>query len=137
MQKMERVRYFYETVVSKHLLDEIPAYVADCCAVRMGETVALSGITGMKQHLSEVRKTYPIFRMSIIRQYCDGDCVISEFEAECVHGGTWLGIKPTGKTLTFTGVNIDRMAGGKIIEHCGYMNTFETLLKAKMIHPAD
>ena len=89
----------------------------------------------MKQHLIDVRKTYPDLKMTIIRQYCDGDYVISEFIAEGTHKGEWLGMKPTGKRLTFNGVDIDKIADGKIIEHGGAMNTFETLLEEKIIQP--
>ena len=37
------------------------------------------GIDGMRQHLAEVKKTYPDYTMNIIKQYADGDYVISEF----------------------------------------------------------
>ena len=39
----------------------------------------------------EVRKTYPDLKMKIIRQYSDGDTVISEFTMEGTHLGEWLG----------------------------------------------
>lgn len=29
----------------------------------------------------------------------------------------WFGMKPTGKPITFTGVYVDRVLEGKIIEH--------------------
>lgn len=51
------------------------------------------------------------------------------------HEGEWIGIKPTHKKLSFTGVNIDRVINGKIIEHGGSVNTFETLLEANLIKP--
>ena len=68
-------------------------------------------------------------------QYSDGDYVISEFTAEATHKGEWLGIKPTGNRLSFAGVDIDKVEGGKTMEHSGAMNTFEALLEAKMIQP--
>ena len=52
--------------------------------LRIGESIIPVGIEGMKQHMIEVRKTYPDLKMTIIRQYTDGDTVISElntFEA--------------------------------------------------------
>lgn len=39
-----------------------------------------------------------------------------------------MGIKPTGKPVTFTGVNVDRVVGGKIVEHGGAANLFGPLL---------
>jgi predicted ester cyclase len=136
MDIKEKIKYFYENITSNHLIDEIPNYVSENCKVRIGETIIPVGIDGMKQHMIEVRKTYPDLKMTIIRQYCDGDYVISEFIVEGTHQGEWLGMKPTGKKLTFTGVDIDKIADGKIIEHGGAVNTFETLFEAKIIQPS-
>ena len=84
----------------------------------------------------DVRKTYPDLKMTIIHQYCDGDYVISEFVMEGTHKGEWLGMKPTGKKLYITGVDIDKVVDGKIVEHGGAANTFEALFEAKIICPA-
>jgi predicted ester cyclase len=73
--------------------------------------------------------------MRIIRQHCDGEYVISEFIMQGKHEGQWIGIKPTGRTLSFNGVDIDRMVDGKIVEHGGAVNTFETLLENRLIQP--
>jgi predicted ester cyclase len=35
------------------------------------------------------------------------------------HQGVWLGIPPTGKQFTETGIYIFRMAGGKVVERWG------------------
>ena len=45
----------------------------------------------------------------------------------------WIWIKPTGKRLVFTGVDIDKVIDGLIVEHGGAVNTFETLFEAGMI----
>lgn len=136
MDIKERIKYFYEIVTSNNLIDELHKYVSDKCTIKIGEKIIPVGIDGMKQHLIDVRKTYPDLKMTIIRQYCDNDYVISEFIAEGTHKGEWLGMKPTGKKLVFTGVDIDKLVDGKIIEHGGAMNTFDTLFEAKIIQPA-
>ena len=59
--------------------------------------------------------------------------VISEFIMQGTHKGEFIGIKPTNKVLTFSGVDIDRVVDGRIIEHGGATNTFETLLKNELI----
>jgi predicted ester cyclase len=45
-------------------------------------------------------------------------------------------MKPTGKRLRMTGVDIDRLVDGKIVEHSGAVNTFEALFEAGIIKPA-
>ncbi|WP_077612590.1 ester cyclase [Clostridium sp. Marseille-P2415] len=136
MDNKEKVKYFYEHVTSNHLIDEVCEYVSDACTIRLGESTIPVGIEGMQQHMVEVRKTYPDLKMTITRQYCDGDYVISEFIMEGTHKGEWLGMKPTGKKICITGVDIDKVVDGKIIEHGGAANTFDALFEAGIIRPA-
>lgn len=43
--------------------------------------------------------------------------------------------KPAHKRLSFTGVDIDKVVDGKIVEHGGAVNTFETLYESHLIGP--
>ena len=135
MENKDIVTYFYETVVSENLLDQVSQYVSENCVVKAGETIIHVGVDGMKQHLIDVKKTYPDYTMKIIKQYVDGDYVISEFIMEGTHEGEWIGIKPTHKRLSFTGVDIDKVIDGKIVELGGAVNTFETLYEHHLIKP--
>ena len=135
MDIKEKIKHFYEVVAPNGLVDEVSEYVSENCTMRIGQEIIPFGVEGMKQHIIDVRKTYPDFQMKIIRQYTDGNCVISELIAEGTHKGEWLGMKPTGKRLSFTGVDIDKIENGKIVEHSGAVNTFETLFENGIIQP--
>ena len=133
MNNKEMIKYFYETVVTENLLDEVCRFVSPDCVLKIGEDDIPLGDDGMKTHLIEVKKTYPDYSMKILRQFCEGDYVISEFIMEGTHMGEWLGVKPTNKRLRFTGVDIDKVVNGKMVEHGGAVNTFETLFEEHMI----
>ena len=135
MDKKELIRYFYEIIVSKNLLNQLSQYISEDCVYVDGERKIPLGAEGMKEHLTAVRQTYPDYTMRILRQYEDGDYIISEFVMEGTHEGEWIGIKPTHKRLSFTGVDIDKVIDGKIVEHGGAVNTFETLYEQHMIKP--
>lgn len=135
MDVKERLKYFYEVITTEHLLDQLPDYVSADCVLRVGEDAFPIGIDGMRRHMIDVRGTYPDFQMKIIRQFCDGDYVISEFTAQGTHQGEWLGMKPSGKKILLTGVDVDKVADGKIVEHGGAVNTFEALFDAGLIQP--
>lgn len=126
MSNKEMIRYFYEEIVSKNKMTEIEKYVSINCSVRSGETTLPIGLEGMRQHVIDVRKTYPDLKIRIIRQHEENNFVVSEIITEATHSGEWLGIKPTGKKLCFTGVNIDLVDDHKIIEHGGAANIFDT-----------
>ena len=133
MKSAERIKYFYETVISENQIERMAEFISPECCVKTGEKLIPVGIEGMKEHIKATRQTYPDYRMKIIKQFCDGDYVISEFIMEGTHKGEWIGIKPTGKRLVFTGVDIDKVIDGLIVEHGGAVNTFETLFEAGMI----
>jgi steroid delta-isomerase-like uncharacterized protein len=135
MQNDERVKYFYETVVSTHQLDVLSDFIAADCVVKTGEATVPIGVDGMREHLVAVRRTYPDYTMKIIRQYTDGDYVISEFVMTGTHRGNFLGITPTDKVLSITGVDIDKVVDGKIVEHGGAANTFEAFWEHHLIAP--
>ena len=135
MNNKEIVKYFYEVVVSENLLDKLHEYISEDCVQRVGESKYFVGITGMRQHLLAVKQTYPDYTMKIIRQYVDGDYVISEFIMRGTHRGEFLGITPTNKVLEIMGVDIDKVVDGKIVEHGGSTGTFETFWENGMIKP--
>lgn len=135
MNNKDIVKYFYEVIVSKNLLDELPKYIAEDCVQRVGEKEIFMGIDGMKQHLVALKKTYPDYTMKIIRQYVTDDYVISEFIMRGTHKGEFIGITPTNEVLEITGVDIDKVIDGKIVEHGGATNTFETFFEHHLIKP--
>ena len=133
MKSAEKIKYFYETIISENQIERMAEFISPECCVKMGEKLIPIGIDGMKEHIKATKQTYPDYRIKIIKQLCDRDYVISEFIMEGTHKGEWIGIKPTGKQLVFTGVDIDKVIDGLIVEHGGAVNTFETLFEAGMI----
>ena len=137
MTPQELVRTFYETVVSQHRLEDLPRFIGPDCVLRQGERTVPLGPAGMARHLTDLRETYPDYTVRVLRQHWAAPYVISECVMEGTHLGPWPGTVPTGKRLTFTGVNVDRVECGKIVEHGGAVNTFETLWEAGIIRPTE
>lgn len=135
MENKDIVKHFYEVIVSENQLDELSNYISEDCIQKIGEKEIFIGIDGMKQHLLALKRTYPDYIMKIIRQYVEGDYVISEFIMRGTHKGEFIGITPTNKILEITGVDIDKVIDGKIVEHGGAANTFETFFEHHLIKP--
>lgn len=133
MTASEKMKYFYEVIASSDRHDEVVNYVSADCTVKVGNASTQVGLEGMRQHLIDVRKTYPDMRLRVIRQFVDHDYIISEVLMEGTHLGEWSGIKPTGKKLQITAVNIDKIQDGKIIEHGGAANVFDAFWSEKII----
>lgn len=127
------VRRFYEEVVNTGSVDRIGDFVAPNCVETDGKVRVASGIDGMVQHVLGVRSVYPDLRVTIDRQIAEGEWVVSVITARGTHHGSWLGMRPTGRHLVFTGVNVDRVHAGRIVEHGGAANMLEPFLEAGAI----
>lgn len=56
MNNKEVIKYFYEVVVSKNLLDELPQYISEDCVQKVDKNEIFIGINGMRKHLEAVKK---------------------------------------------------------------------------------
>lgn len=123
------VRRFYEEVVNTGNVSLIESFLSpDYCEIHDGNKIPV-GIEGAKAHTLGVRQTYPDLHVSIDQQIVEGEWVVSCITARGTHKGMWLGMRPTGKAVVFTGVNIDRVVNGKIVEHGGAANLLGPLLE--------
>ena len=127
------VRRFYEEVVSTGDVSNMAEYIAPDCVETDGKVRVESGVEGMTEHVRGVREVYPDLTLTVERQIAEGEWVVTQVSARGTHRGPWLGITPTDRALVFTGVNVDRVVDGRIVEHGGAANMLEPLLEAGAI----
>jgi hypothetical protein len=68
-------------------------------------------------------KVFPDAQYSIDGLLAEGDAVVWHWTFRATHQGELMGIQPTGKAVNFSGVNIFRLAGGKVVEDWVYRDT--------------
>ena len=71
---------------------------------------------GFKQFVSMVRSAFPDFQLNCVDQIAEGDQVVTRFSMGGTHKGEFMGIAPTNKQSQLTGISIERLAGGKVVE---------------------
>ena len=91
------------------------------------------GIKGAIDHILGVRRVFPDLKLTIRRQISEDDWVVSVYSVTGTFMNEWFDMKPSGEPITFTGVNVDRIKNGKIIEHGGAADLFEPLFKAGVV----
>jgi predicted ester cyclase len=123
------VRRYYEEVVNTGDVDRISEFIAADYEEVYNNVRYAMGIEGAKEHVTGGRQTYHDLHLTIEQQIAEGDWVVTRITARGPHQGEWLGIKPTGKAVAFTGVNIDKVVDGRIVEHGGAANLLEPLLE--------
>lgn len=83
-----------------------------------------SGSAGMKQFISMFRTAFPDLHSTVEDQVAEGGKVVTRWTARGTHRGSLMDIPATGKTVTMSGITINRLAGSKIVET---WNTFDQL----------
>ena len=73
-------------------------------------------LQGVQHAIAMYRTAFPDLRIIVERLISEGDMVVAEWTAHATHSGPLRGVPPTGKQVTYTGVCIYRIAGGKIAE---------------------
>src|SRR5437660_5567397 len=81
------------------------------------------GIEGIKQFGTAVRQSFSDFNLTTDDIIAEGDKVVARWTARGTHTKEFLGMAPTGKQITLTGMDIVRMSGNKIAEHWGQWDT--------------
>src|SRR3712207_1147619 len=76
----------------------------------------LRGLGDAKRRVEEVRNAFPDLHVTLEDLIAEGDKVVSRWRARGTHQGELLGIPPTSRQVEFTGMRIQRISGGKLVE---------------------
>lgn len=131
------VRRYYEEVVSTGNVDRLAEFISPDYVEVYNNTRYPVGLEGAKEHVLGVRNTYPDLHLTVEQQIAEGEWVATCVTARGTHKGVWLGMRPTGQKLEMSGVNIDRVVDGRIVEHGGAANLLEPFLEIGAIRIAD
>src|SRR5260221_5751958 len=75
-----------------------------------------NGPESLKMIAGPFRAGFPDLDVTIEDQIAEGDKVVTRWSAKGTNSGPLQGMPPTGKTVSVTGANVARLAGGKIVE---------------------
>jgi len=127
------IRRYIEEIENTGDVSKIHDFISEnYVEVHEGERYQI-GIQGAIDHVLGVRHVFPDLKLTIHEQISEGEWVASVYSVTGTFKNEWFGMKPTGMPMTFTGVNMDRVRDGKIIEHGGAANLMDPLMKAGVI----
>ncbi len=84
----------------------------------------LRGPEGIKEFISSYRAAFPDARITVEQQLAEGDLVATRWSGRGTHEGELMGIQPTRKQVTVSGLTISRLADGKIVEEFSNWDNF-------------
>jgi predicted ester cyclase len=123
-------RRFYETVNeamrtgNTGLLDQVIAGNAVDHNPVPGQS---PGRDGIKRAFAEFRTAFPDMRTTVEDMVAEGDKVACRVTVRMTHRGTFQKVKPTGKQVTLSGIDILRFVDGNLVERWGEFDTFGLL----------
>ncbi len=111
------VRRYVEEVVNRRNLDVLDEIFAADFVQYGGEPDQVSGVEDLKQFFVMLRSGFPDFQGTIEDLFAaEGDKVVLRFTLRGTHQGEFMGVAPTGRQVTMAGIDIFRVANGKIVE---------------------
>jgi steroid delta-isomerase-like uncharacterized protein len=117
MSNKDVVVGYFENTLNKGDLSRIDAYYdSKFIAYDAEGNVSRKGISGAKDFVSDLRKSFPDLHVKIDDVIEEKDKIAIRWSCTGTHKGPLMDIAPTGKSMKLLGVDIYRLEGGKIVE---------------------
>jgi len=133
--KLERnkavVRGYMNEVLTKGNLAAFDSYFSP--------DVVFNNTKGLKQQLASnqtLRNAFPDLRLVIEDQIAEGDKVVTRVTFQGTHQGEFRGNAPTGKQVRYSGIAIDRIVDGKVVEMWHIADSQSLMRQVGAIAPA-
>jgi steroid delta-isomerase-like uncharacterized protein len=122
-----------------HNQDRIHEVIQECFAPDFVNHSAPPGLPptreGNELFSTAFRQAFPDYQVTIHDVIVEGDKVVTRKTFSGTHRAEWMGVPATGRQISFGGIDIVRIADGKVVEHWGEFNML-TLLQQIGAPPA-
>jgi steroid delta-isomerase-like uncharacterized protein len=126
------VRRWYEEW-NKHSLAGIAEDCVPDYAIHGAPPGTPPGLAGMKQWCIAIWTAFPDAHLVVEDLIAEGNKVASRSTTRGTHQGDFMGIPPTGKQISVTGIGIDRIEDGKFVESWGNFDALGLLQQLGVI----
>jgi len=112
--KSEFVRQFIDRVLNGGAIDATGEYFCPDMVEEVPFPGQGPGVEGLQDVLRGMRESFPDMKWVVEEQIESEDKVVSRFTWRGTHRAPFLGVKPTGRSVTVWGIVIDQFEGQKI-----------------------
>jgi predicted ester cyclase len=89
--------------------------------------VGANGVEALKQVMAILLRVYPDLHLVVEDLIAEGDKVVGRTTVTGTHRGEYMGIKPTGKPVTYNEIFIFRFVNGHVTEIWGVVDVLAQL----------
>lgn len=126
------VQQFFEEIINQRNLAALGQFVSPNA---VNHTVPAGLPQEPSQFLGLHLGAFPDVKATVEDLLSDGDKVIARVSYRGTHQGAFMGIPPTGKPIAVMGINIFRIANGKLVEHWGLADRISALRQLGIAPP--
>jgi steroid delta-isomerase-like uncharacterized protein len=126
------VQRFFEEVLNQKNLAALDQFISPGA---VNHTVPPGMPQETRQFLGLYLSALPDIKVTVEDLMADGDKVVARITLRGTHQGAFRGIPPTGKPITVRGINIFRIANGKMVEHWGLTDRLDALQQLGVVPP--
>ena len=120
------VRRYVDEVQSQHNLAAIDELFSPAFINHDNEADP-PGTEGVKRFFTILFDAFPDARFTIHLQLAEGDKVMTYKTLQGTHLGYFMGIPPTGKRVSFSGMDVFTVVHGKLAEHWSVSGMLELM----------
>ena len=110
------VRRFLDEVITDGNADALPEVMAEDVAWHGGSFGEIRSLDEFTQFIGQFLAAFPDLAVTVDDVIAAGEKVVTRLTVRGTHSGELMGIPPTGRTATVTGITILRLASGKLAE---------------------
>jgi steroid delta-isomerase-like uncharacterized protein len=113
------VRKLHDALLSERDVDVLDRFFAEGFVSHNNPPGFPPGVAGVKQFFAMFRDAFPDAAVAIDELVAEGDRVAVATTLTGTHEGELMGMAPTGRAVSVTGIDIVRIEDGRIVEHRG------------------
>ena len=102
-------------------IDEV---VAPDAVIRTPLPIEATGADALKQIWAMLLRIYPDIHLMVEDLIGEGDKVVGRTTVTGTHRGEFMGVAPTGKSVTYNEMFIFRIADGRLVETWGVVDVY-------------
>jgi steroid delta-isomerase-like uncharacterized protein len=110
-------------VISK-TIDEL---VEPDAKIRTPLPIEATGAELLKEVFGRLLRAFPDLHVTVEDVIAEGDKVVARNTVTGTHQGEYMGLQPTGKSVTYNEIFIARFAGGRIAETWGVVDVLSQM----------
>ncbi len=113
--------------------ETIDEFVEPDAAIHTPLPIEATGSQKLKEVFARLHEAYPDLQITVEDLIAEGDKVVSRNTVTGTHEGEYMGIPPSGRSVTYNEIFIVRFACGRIAETWGVVDVFSQMKQLGVI----